>query len=41
LSYYKHHLKKRLGVEDSDIHDIDLIKIVPRGICLELNPKCV
>ena len=35
LSYFEHHLRKRLGAEDSDIPDNDLLELVIRDIGLQ------
>jgi hypothetical protein len=36
FSYFKHHCRRRLGAEDSDITDDELIELVLRDIELEL-----
>jgi hypothetical protein len=39
LSYFEHHLMRRLEKEDSDIPEDELIKLVLRDLCLEYIPK--
>jgi hypothetical protein len=39
LSYFVHHLKRRLETEDSDIPDNELIELVLRDVGLEHIPK--
>jgi hypothetical protein len=39
LSYFEHHLMRRLETEDSEIPDNELIDLVCRDIGLEYNPK--
>jgi hypothetical protein len=39
LSYFEHHLKKRLESEDSDVPDNELIELVLGDTCLEYTPK--
>ena len=39
LSYFEHHLRKRLDAEDSDVPDNDLLELVIRDIGLEYIPK--
>jgi hypothetical protein len=39
LSYFEHHLRKRVEVEDSDVPDNELIELVLRVIGLEYIPK--
>lgn len=39
LSYFEHHLRKRLDAEDSNIPDNDLLELVIRDIGLEYIPK--
>jgi hypothetical protein len=38
LSYFEHHLKKRLDAEVSDLPDNDLLKLVMRDVVLEYIP---
>jgi hypothetical protein len=40
LSYFEHHLMRRLEAEDSDVSDNELIELVLRDVCLEYIPKC-
>jgi hypothetical protein len=40
LSYFEHHLMRKLEAEDSDVHDNELIELVLRGVGLEYIPKC-
>jgi hypothetical protein len=40
LSYFKHHLMRRLESEDSDVPDNELIELVLRDVGLEYIPKC-
>jgi hypothetical protein len=40
LSYFEHHLIRKLDVEDSDVLDNDLIELVPIDVGLEYIPKC-
>jgi hypothetical protein len=39
LSYFEHHLMRRLEAEDSDVPDNELIELVLRDVCLEYIPK--
>ena len=39
LSYFEHHLKKRLDAEDAELPDNDLIELVIRDIGLEYIPR--
>jgi hypothetical protein len=39
LSYFEHHLMRRLEAEDSDIPDNELIELVLRYVGLEYIPK--
>jgi hypothetical protein len=39
LSYYEHHLMRRLEAEDSDVPDNELIELVLRDVGLEYIPK--
>jgi hypothetical protein len=39
LSYFEHHLMRRLEIEDSDVHDNELIELVLRDVGLEYIPK--
>jgi hypothetical protein len=39
LSYFEHHLMRRLEAEDSDVPDNDLIELVFRDVGLEYIPK--
>jgi hypothetical protein len=39
LSYFEHHLMRRLDAEDSDVSDNELIELVLRDVCLEYIPK--
>jgi hypothetical protein len=39
LSYFEHHLRRRLKVEDSELPDNELIELVLRGIGLEYIPR--
>jgi hypothetical protein len=39
LSYFEHHLRRRLEAEDSDIPDNELIELVLRDVGLEYIPK--
>ena len=39
LSYFEHHLKKRLEAEDSELPDNDLLELVMRDVGLEYIPK--
>jgi hypothetical protein len=39
LSYFEHHLKRRLEAEDSDVPDNQLIELVLRDVGLEYIPK--
>jgi hypothetical protein len=39
LSYFEHHLMRRLEAEDSDVPDNELIELVLRDVGLEYNPK--
>jgi hypothetical protein len=42
LSYFEHHLRRRLEAEDSEIPGNDLMQLVLRELhkCLEYTPKC-
>jgi hypothetical protein len=40
LSYFEHHLRRRLEAEDSDVPDNELIELVLRDVGLEYIPKC-
>jgi hypothetical protein len=40
LSFFEHHLMRRLEAEDSDVPDNDLIELVLRDVGLEYIPKC-
>jgi hypothetical protein len=40
LSYFEHHLMRRLEAEDSDVPDNELIELVLRDVGLEYIPKC-
>jgi hypothetical protein len=35
LSYFEHHLMRRLEAEDSEVPDNELIELVLRDVCLE------
>jgi hypothetical protein len=39
LSYFEHHLMRRLEAEDSDVPDNELIELVLRDMGLEYIPK--
>jgi hypothetical protein len=39
LSYFEHHLRKRLDAEDSELPDNDLLELVSRDVGLEYIPK--
>jgi hypothetical protein len=39
LSYFEHHLMRRLEAEDSEVPDNELIELVLRDVGLEYNPK--
>jgi hypothetical protein len=39
LSYFEHHLMRRLEAEDSDVSDNELIELVLRDVGLEYIPK--
>jgi hypothetical protein len=39
LSYFEHHLMRRLDLEDSDVPDNDIIELVLRNVGLEYIPK--
>jgi hypothetical protein len=39
LSYYEHHLMRRLEAEDSDVPDNEPIELVLRDLGLEYNTK--
>jgi hypothetical protein len=39
LSYFEHHLMRRLEAEDSEVPDNELIKLVLRNVGLEYIPK--
>jgi hypothetical protein len=38
LSYFVHHLRRRLEAEDSDVSDNELIELVPRDLGLNIHP---
>jgi hypothetical protein len=40
LSYFEHHLMRRLEAEDLDVPDNELIELVLRDVGLEYIPKC-
>jgi hypothetical protein len=40
LSYFEHHLMRRLEAEDSEVTDNELIELVLRDVGLEYIPKC-
>jgi hypothetical protein len=40
LSYFEHHLMRRLKAEESDVPDNELIELVLRYVALEYIPKC-
>jgi hypothetical protein len=40
LSYFEHHLMRRLEAEYSDVPDNELIELVLRDVSLEYIPKC-
>jgi hypothetical protein len=40
LSYFEHHLMRRLEAEDSDVPGNELIELVLRDVGLEYIPKC-
>jgi hypothetical protein len=40
LSYFEHHLMRRLEAEDSEVPDNELIELVLRDVGLEYIPKC-
>jgi hypothetical protein len=40
LSYFEHHLMRRLEAEDSDVPDNEFIELVLRDVGLEYIPKC-
>jgi hypothetical protein len=40
LSYFEHHLMRRLKTKDSDVPDNELIELVLRDVGLEYIPKC-
>jgi hypothetical protein len=40
LSYFEHHLMRRLEAEDSEVSDNELIELVHRDVGLEYIPKC-
>jgi hypothetical protein len=40
LSYFEHHLMRRLEAEDSDVPDNQLIELVLKDLELEYIPKC-
>jgi hypothetical protein len=40
LSYFEHHLMRRLEAEDSEIPENELIKLVLRDVGLEYIPEC-
>jgi hypothetical protein len=39
LSYFEHHLRKRLDAEDSELPDSDLLELVIRDVGLEYIPR--
>jgi hypothetical protein len=39
LSYFKHHLMRRLEAEDSEVPDIEIIELVVRVLCIEYIHK--
>jgi hypothetical protein len=39
LSYFEHHLMRRLEAEDSEVPDNELIELVLRDVCLVYIPK--
>jgi hypothetical protein len=39
LSYFEHHLMRRLEAEDSGVPDNELIEVVLRDVGLEYTPK--
>jgi hypothetical protein len=39
LSYFEHHLMRRLEAEDSELSDNELIELVLRDVGLEYIPK--
>jgi hypothetical protein len=39
LSYFEHHLRRRLEAEDSEVPDNELIELVLRDVGLEYIPK--
>jgi hypothetical protein len=39
LSYFEHHLRSRLEIEDSEIPDNELIELVLRDVGLEYIPR--
>jgi hypothetical protein len=41
LSYFDHHLMRRLEAEDSELPDNELIELVLRDVGLEYIPKCI
>jgi hypothetical protein len=41
LSYFEHHLMRRLEIEESDVPDNELIELVLRDVGLEYIPKHV
>jgi hypothetical protein len=41
LSYFEHHLMRRLEIEESDVPDNELIELVLRDVGLEYIPKRV
>jgi hypothetical protein len=40
LSYFEHHIMRRLEAEDSDVPDNELIELVLRDINMEYIHKC-
>jgi hypothetical protein len=40
LSYFEHHLMRRVEAEDSEVPDNELIELVLRDIGLDYIPKC-
>jgi hypothetical protein len=39
LSYFEHHLMRRLEAEDSDVSDNELIELVLKDVSIEYIPK--
>ena len=40
ISYFEHHLRRRLDAEDAEIPDNNLLELVIRDIGLEYIPRC-